>query len=229
MADALFKKFKEITGILPYDRPYFEGEGLLKLYNGGILTPIGDVLPILFSHRSNLEDQFIDVGLIIKLADILNKNHSIVRLSHIGFCYKVDSQEKEKERITELVKKSNFNLYQEPSSDEGLWLFVGDINNLENPVIELLLIEKTKDQQVDYWLPHIQIDLDTALSEQEIDNLVGSVFGDLITPFHITIDGVVYIVRNRLGVIDGVNLMLDLATDSRNVKVSRQEIWHKIV
>lgn len=229
MAEKLLKTLKEIIGILPHDeRSYLENQELLKFSNEEILTPIGNILPLLLSHTSKLEDQFVNMDLIAKLAGALNKKQSIIRLNHIGFCYKVDSLIQEKERLTRSIESHKLYLYQEPSNDEGLWLFVGDADKWEKPVVEFVPIEKTNDQRADYWLPHIQIDLDTTLNGQEIDVLVKSIFGDSITPFHITIDGVVYIIRNRLGVIDGVNIMLDLATNKRNVKVLRQEIWNKI-
>lgn len=95
-------------------------------------------------------------------------------------------------------------------------------------MIELLPVEKTSDQWKDYWLPHVQIDIDTTLTEKEIIPVVKFFFGDTVTPFSIAIDSVVYIVRNRLGTIDGINIFFDLATKNRNVKFQRQTLLKRL-
>lgn len=207
----------------------FSHTQLGKISENEINTPIGDAISLFSNKKSKLSNDLIDLELLEKLVGRLTKNNSIIRLSHIGFCYKVLSAIDEKIRISNLVKESDLDLYQEESNDDGLWLFVGDANKWEEPVIELIPIESTNDKYVDYWLPHIQIDIDTNLTGEEIDNIVKSIFGNKIIPFCIKIDGSTYIIRNRLGVIDGVNIFLDLATNSRNVKYLRQELWKKIV
>jgi len=204
-------------------------KNLLTISNREIRTPLGDILPLLSHHKSKLSNQFIELHLLKELIDELTSHNHIIRLNHIGFCYKVDSQQNEKDRIASLVQQSNYQLYQEPTNDDGMWLFVGDLTRWNNPVIELIPVEKTSDQWLDYWLPHIQIDLDTTMKGEDIELLVRSIFGDSITPFPIVINNSVCIVRNRLGTVDGVNISLDLATSARKVKELRQQIWKKIV
>ncbi|QQG44126.1 MAG: hypothetical protein HYW86_04685 [Candidatus Roizmanbacteria bacterium] len=221
---------KNIFNILARnDKLFLESNNLVEFSDSEIKTPIGDIFPFLLNQKSNLKDQIIDTNFLVKLVDALSKNNSIVRLNHIGFCYKVDSQEKEKERLIELIKQSKFHLYQEQSNDDGLWLFIGNTDDWENPLIELLPVEKTNDHWVDYWLPHIQIDIDTALTGKEIEDTVRSTFNNTIEPYQIKIDGVVYIVRNRIGVIGGVNINIDLATNSRNVQIARQNSLIKVI
>lgn len=230
MENKLLNNLKKIFAILSEnDKLIFNECGLFKFSDKEISTPAGNILPLLLSHKSKLKDQIIEINLLTKLVDLLSKNQSIIRLDHIGFCYKVASLKKEKERIIELISKSNFHLYQEQSSDDGLWLFVGNTDNWENPMIEFVPIEKTNDKWVDYFLPHIQIDIDTNLTSQEIKKLMKSVFNDKVQPFPIVINEIVYIVRNRLGTIGGVNINLDLATNSRNVKFVRQKVFNKII
>ncbi len=48
---------------------------------------------------------------------------------------------------------------------------------------------------VEYWLSHIQIDIDTLLAPKEIENLVLLIFGPKIKPFKIDIEGITYIIR----------------------------------
>jgi hypothetical protein len=229
MDTKILTKLKEVLKILSNNgNVSFKDNDLFTLSNSEILTPIGDIIPRLTIHRSKLKDQFIDTDLFIKLIDKLSKDKSIIRLDHIGFCYKVDSLAKEKDRLIELITGSKYHLYQEPSNDEALWLFMGNIKNWEEPVIELLPIEKTNDKWVDYWLPHIQLDIDTTLNGKEAESLVKSVCGNYIVPFAVTIENSICIVRNRLGTIDGVNITLDLATTARNVRSLREGIWKKI-
>lgn len=206
----------------------FQNTDLLDFSDTEIITPVGNILPLLSECKSKLPDHPVNFELLKQLINTLNNDRSIVRLNHIGFCYKVDSQEKEKERLINLLRQTKFHLYQEKSNDDGLWLFIGDTINWEEPMIELVPVEKTNDKWVDYWLPHIQIDIDTNLTAEEIEDRTTSVFTNAIEPYSITIDGTVYIVRNHLGIIDGINIKLDLATSARNVKFTRQHLLTRI-
>jgi len=228
-SNLLIKLHSVLNTLFANDNLSFKDKDLFKLSDSDIQTPIGCILPLFNTQKSKLKDQFIDYDLLRKLIDKLSENKSIIRLDHVGFCYKVDSLEKEKERLINLTKQSKYHLYQEPSNDDGLWLFFGNIKNLYNPVIELVPIQHTDDKWVDYWLPHIEIDIDTTLNGNEAEYLVKSVCGNSIVPFAITIGNDICIVRNRLGTIDGVNITLDLATTARKVKSLREEVWKRII
>ena len=158
----------------------------------------------------------------------MDSNNSIVRLNHVGFGYRVKSQQIERQRLIDLARKTDQYLYEEESNDFGLWLFLGNSEVWENPLLEFVPVE-ADDPQTDYFLPHIQIDIDTTLNASEIEKVVKEIFHNAITSYHIAvINGITYIVRNRLGVIDGVNIFIDLATNSRNVKFHRQNYLRKI-
>lgn len=155
-------------------------------------------------------------------------NASIVRLNHIGFGYRVKSQQIERRRLIGLIRKTDQYLYEEESNDFGLWLFMGNTENWGKPLIEFVPVEADH-PQIDFFLPHVQIDIDTTLNASEIKKVVKKVFNNGIKSYHVTvINEVTYIVRNPLGVIDGVNIFLDLATNSRNVKFHRQNYLRKI-
>ena len=221
--------FKKIFSVLSCnDTLVFKNTHLLDCSDTEISTPVGNILPLLLEHKSKVSDHPVHFELLKQLIDRLTSDQSIVRLNHVGFCYKVSSQEKEKERLKELIKQTEFHVYQEMSSDDGLWLFIGDTSKWEEALIELLPVEKTKDRWVDYWLPHMHIDIDTTFTAQEIENRVRSILNTSIKPYLITIDGIVYIVRIYLGSIDGVNIYLDLATRSRNVQFARQHLLTRI-
>lgn len=193
-----------------------------------ISTPIGDIFHTLTKKRTNLQNYLVDLSKLKELVDLLSEKKTILRLSHIGFCYKVKNLIKEKERLVSLSKEANFSLFQEPSSDDGLWLFLGNISNWQDPVIEFVPIAHTSDKDADYWLPHVQIDIDTSLDGEGLTFLIKKIFDKDVVPFPIIINDVTYIVRNRLGCIDGINIFLDLATNQRNVPYLREKIWKKI-
>lgn len=193
-----------------------------------IITPIGDVAPVLHRQKSKLKDAIVGLNLLKDLIVRLDDNKSIVRLNHIGFGYRVKSQQTERERLIHLAEKTDQYLYEEESNDFGLWLFLGNTNIWESPLIEFVPVE-ADDPKIDYYLPHIQIDIDTTLNANEIEKIVTDVFDNTIQPYRVAvIDGITYIVRNRLGVIDGVNIFIDFATNSRNVKFHRQNFLKKI-
>lgn len=229
MRDTLLHTLQEILSILRINsniKPV--SNDMLKISTSEIRTPIGNMLTLLSQHRSILTDQEVDISLLRKLVSRL-LNNSLIRLNHIGFCYKVESQEAEKQKLSELTVKSKFHLYQEESNDYGLWLFLGNTSDWHDPMIELLPVEKTSDKWVDYWLPHIQIDLDTRLTSNELENVIKLAYEDRIKPFPIVINGTTYILRSRLGITSGVNIFLDLTTNARKVQYHRQNILKLIV
>jgi hypothetical protein len=229
MGTKFFATLKQVLQALSVNNKLvIQNKELVSVSDHKILTPVGDISPFLFNHISQLKDQFVSLEQLQKFINELTNNNAVIRLNHIGFCYKVSSREQEKERLTKLVKESEMHLYLEPSNDEGTWFFIGNADNWEDSMIELIPIEKTEDKWADYWLPHVQIDIDTTLTEEEIRSYVRSSFGDTVVPFSIKIDGVVYIVRNRLGTTDGVNITIDLATNSRNVKYQRLNLLKRV-
>ncbi len=199
-----------------------------KVEKTRLMTAVGDASELLSNRKSKLNDQLIDLNLLKNLLVYLDKNGLIVRLNHVGFGYRVDSQQEEKQRLIRLVKKTDQHLYEEESNDFALWLFLGNVSQREKPLIEFVPVEKDH-PEIDYFLPHIQFDIDTKLNADEIEETVKRVCHNLIQPYRIVvIDGITYVVRNRLGVVDGVNIFLDLATRSRNVEYHRKNILKRI-
>lgn len=205
------------------------GINLLKITPSSISIPIPDFIKRFFNHKSSLKNKIVNLNSLQKFIGLLSANDQIVRLNHIGFCYKTDSTNKELELIQSVVKGTSLHLYEEPSNDKAKWLFLGDLENWSDPLIEILPVEKSDDKWVEYWLPHIQIDIDTLLSAAEIENEIKNIFGNQIMPYRIVIEGIAYIVRCRLGVTDGVNINLDLATNERNTQFHREKILRKLV
>lgn len=224
----LNKTLREIITILSSSKNLDFKNCLIELTDSQIITPIGDISEMLFKQKSKLKDELIDLELFKKFILILDSNNLIVRLNHLGFGYRVKSQKIEKQRLVNLVRKTDKNLYEEESNDFGLWLFLRDTQEWEKPLVEFVPVEADH-PEIDYFLPHIQIDIDMKLNSSEIENIIKKTFNNIIKPYHIVIiDGITYIVRNRLGVIDGVNIFLDLATKSRNVQLHRQNYLKKL-
>jgi len=201
---------------------------LFRIENGKLATPLADdTLSSLFSYRSKRADELVEQSLIEGLIAAIKAGKGFKGINHIGFCYKVGSKEAEIKRIIHGASKKGLSVYQEPSSDDAAWLFVGNISEINNPLLELLPHEgQTNDKWVDYYLPHIQFDIDTKLSPDEIEALVRKFINKPFTPYSIEIDGVTYIQRVNLGCIEGVNLMLDISTNNRDINYRRS--WDKL-
>lgn len=229
MNQLFFKRINQIISILSKNKNLnFNHSQLPKFQHPKVLTPIGNFGHVFEKDKSKLPDSLINLSQLEKLVQKMREQSAMLRLSHIGFCYKVEKLEEEKERLIQLSQKSTVDLFQEPSNDDGLWLFLGDISNWQNPVTEFVPIAQTLDKSRSYWLPHIQIDIDTTLDERNIIDLVRNSFADDVEPFPIRINDTTYIIRNRLGCVDGINIFLDLATNKRNVPLLRQKTWQKI-
>lgn len=157
----------------------------------------------------------------------IKTNGNLKGINHIGFCYKVASKQAEVKRLLDIAKAKNIPLYQEPSIDDGDWLFAGDITDITNPLLELIPHEgNTDDKWIDYWLPHIQFDIDTSLSTEEVEVIVKELINDPGVPYSIQIDGITYIQRVHLGSVEGVNIFLDIATNNRDPTYRRQ--WKRL-
>lgn len=191
--------------------------GLFKIENDTITTPISGDIFSLFSFRSSLPDESRGQSVIEGLINKVKDSKGYGGINHIGFCYKVASKEAEAKRLVELAKNKHCPIYREPSNDDSDWLFAGDISDIKNPTLEFIPHEgQTNDKWVNYWLPHIQFDVDTDLSPEEIKNLVREFISDRFVPYSIQINGVICIQRVWLGCAEGVNIYLDIATNNRD-------------
>jgi len=224
----LLRTLKAIIDILSLNKKLsFKKNDLFEISSSKITTPIGDPLT-LFKQKNRNKDELIDLGQLKDFVNYISTSDLIVRLNHIGFGYLADDKQLEKQRLIKSVQETNFYLYEEESNDFGLWLFMGDTGKWQNPLVEFVPVEKSY-ENYDEYLPHIQIDIDTKYSSVQIDDLIVKYFDNKVKSYHIAvIDGIAYIVRVKIGSIDGVNIFLDLATNSRNVKKHREEFLKKI-
>lgn len=224
----LFETLKDIFNILQESTKLNLNKFPIQVINSQVITLIGDISSLLLNQKSKLPNNIEDLEKLKTLLLSLYKNNFIIRLNHIGFGYNVKSQKEERQRLIELVKKTNQYLYEEESNDFGLWLFLGNTANWEKPLIEFVPVEQDH-PTIDYFLPHIQIDIDTKLNSKELTKLINNIFHNKIKLIYLAVfKDVPCIVRFRLGVIDGVNIFLDLATNSRKVEYHRKNLLKKI-
>ena len=201
--------------------------GLLRIENDRLTTPVTDDVLTLFVHTSKRGTEFIQQQVLEQLITAIKTSGAYKGVNHIGFCYKVSSKEGEIKRLAKLARSKGLHVYQEQSIDDADWLFVGDISEITNPVLEFLPLDgQVHDKWVDHWLPHIQFDIDTGLSPQEIKVLVKEFIHRPFTPYPISIDGITYIQRVNLGCLEGVNLMLDISTNNRDINYRRD--WDRL-
>jgi len=221
----LIKEIETIYKLLADTR--IEAHDLFGIKNSKLITLLTDDTLSLFTYRSNRADELIEPSVTEELINSIKAVAGFKGINHIGFCYKVISKEEEVKRITRHAHKKGFSVYQEPSIDDAAWVFVGDISKIDNPLLEFLPYEgQTTDKWVDYWLPHIQFDIDTNLSPDKIETLVKTLIHKPFSPYSIQIDGITYIQRVNLGCIEGVNIMLDISTNNRDINHRRS--WEKL-
>lgn len=126
----------------------------------------------------------------------------------------MESKNLEKGRLMGMAREHRVHFYEILSTDNALWLFIGDKFNLESPMIELLPVEKVNDYYSDYWLPHLHLALHTNLKVEEIKHLTHEAFRGNRTANPTVINrNTIYQLRVWLGSVSGINVDIDLLTD----------------
>ncbi|MCX6813707.1 MAG: hypothetical protein NT078_00535 [Candidatus Azambacteria bacterium] len=174
------------------------------------------VIKYLNQNKNKLTDAFVDFNDLKTFCRCLKKESKNITLNHLGLCYQVEAKSLERNRLMGVVKERNIHLYEMPSNDSTLWLFVGNKSSPESPLIELLPVEKINDYYLDYWLPHVHLALHTNLKAEEIKYLTHTAFkGNRTANPSVVKNNIIYQLRVWLGLISGININLDLATNER--------------
>jgi len=149
----------------------------------------------------------------------------IVRLNHLGISYSCASIADELNTFRKLLLGTNFKLYEEPANLPGQrWFFVGNLNNWEDPLFELVLTESEKGLHTE-WIPHFQIDLDTTLTIQELETMTTEYLHEDFIDWQLYIpDYGVVLAMGRLANVCNRAIYLGLGTDLRNTKMHREKI-----
>ena len=202
---------------------------LLEISPSGIEIPETNIAQHLFDNPSPLHDDFVANEQIKQLFQYLISNNLFQRLNHLGFCYQTKSAKDEKERILQEARSAHLHVYQENSNDGQTCLFIGDITNWDDPLVEIVLVENTEDKWKEYWLPHFQIDIDTFLNGDEIEAVITKMFGGKVKPFRIfETNQFICLVRARLGVISGINIDLDMGFEGRMTRYHRMNVLKQL-
>ena len=166
------------------------------------------------NRKSKLSDAFVEKQDINKFIKNLKDKSNVFLLNHIGFGYQVKSKPKERNRLSDLARSNKLQLYEIPSNDLGLWLFMGNKSGIPETMLEFLPVEHGNGFFTDYWLPHIHVDLDTMIPKEELKYTIHDSFqGRRSANISIADEKKVYQIRIWLGVINGVNICMDMTTD----------------
>jgi hypothetical protein len=185
-------------------------KSLLKVHNDHFEFVDREVFRLMSASKSRLADAFLDFRDIENLCKIIFRKSNSVDFNHLGFCYQVKSKNEEKTRLSGVAKNKGLYLYEIPSNDFASWLFVGDVSNPKDPIIEFLPVEKVNDYYLDYWLPHVHFALHTNLSADEIKYTVHKALkGNKSANPAAVVDNITYQSRIWLGTISGINFCLD--------------------
>lgn len=212
---------REYVNYSDYDRfelLTYDKRKLFEVNKKQVILPGNISLEQFFIYKSSLKNKLSDLEKVSSLISNLSSDKSFL-LNHIGICYKTDSKNEERNKLKKSIGKI-WNLYEMKSTDESLWLFVGDTKNWQNALIEFLPVEKTTDPNFEIWFPHIHIDIDTGQTAEKIEETISNIFQEEIKPYRLSI----YSIRIRLGIVSGVNIMIDFGTDKKRTEYARKNL-----
>lgn len=147
----------------------------------------------------------------------------LIRLNHLGVSYLCSDLETETQILKTGLSRSGIKLYQEPSPDHSQrWLFAGDRTNWQSPLFELVL-NQGDPEQTDFWAPHFQIDLDTALPIEELKQITDQALGQDFLKWQLDIpDYGTVLAMGVLGSIGKTKIALGLGTNLRGTEFHRK-------
>jgi len=207
---------------------------LLAISRKNIQSPFSEIIKKVFEKPSSLidEDEFLDNRLLSNLLKKIIKKSTFIRLNHVCFCYRTKSVNFERKNLIFIASKSHFYPYQEVDSSEGsgsLWLLVGNNAEWRDPMLEFLPVENDgNDREIDYWLPHIHIHIDTSIYYEEIIRISNSTLKGLRSINITRVNGFTTKVRIWLGVVSGINIHLDMGTPISNTRYIRKALLKRL-
>ncbi len=145
---------------------------------------------------------------------------STVYLNHLGMSYYCRDIPTEVSQLQKTLGDNN--LYEEPSGNPTTkWLFIGDKDQPSKPMFEFVLNQRAK-PVLSSWTPHVQIDIDTTVSLEQLQKIIKKHLGDNWIKWSMSVENWgVPLVVGRLCSIDGLKVYLAIGTNKRG----RQ--WHR--
>jgi len=127
----------------------------------------------------------------------------------VGISYYCKDIQAEIEKYKQELKDTDLKLYQEQSGNKDeKWFFIGDTNNWETPLCEIVLNSATTNWYKD-WLPAFQVDIDTSLTMNELEDLTDQHFGKGFWKWKLDIpDYGVVLLWQIFGEINGTKILL---------------------
>jgi|GEM_PF-825931 len=200
-----------------------KGETLAEVNEESIFVVGSDVAKKIFQTNGSSVSNSVSIGRIENFFEALKG--SLVRLNHLGISYSCVNIEKEIVEIKKSLLGTNFKLYEEPTdSADQRWFFVGNLENWENPLFEIVLTE-SEAKICTQWIPHFQIDLDTNLSIKELESLTDKYLKTNFFDWKLDIPNYgVVMAMGELLIINGTKVFLGLGTNIRRTKKHREKI-----
>lgn len=144
-------------------------------------------------------------------------------LNHVGVGYSCSSFSGEILSLKNAISGTSLKLYEEESGSENdKWLWVGNSASPEEPIFEVVLSLRPK-PIVSSTTPHLQIDIDTSLSFEDVKNLAlehlgpNSIIWELYVPGYGT-----PLIMAKLASINSMKVLLGIGTDKRGTRE-----WHR--
>lgn len=198
-------------------------EQLVEINDDSILLVGSDITAkILPVCRKSISDSISNENIESFFGELKN---SLLRLNHFGISYSCISIEDERKEIKKILHGTHFKLYEEPAeSASQKWYFVGNLDNWENPLFEIVLSE-SKTPLCTEWVPHFQIDLDSGLKFEELKILTEKYLKKDFIDWVLDIPNYgVVLAMGKLSNIDETKIYLSVSTDKRDTKFHREEI-----
>ena len=208
---------------------------LIKCSKTTIETPFSLILEDIYNQPSSLidEDEFLTSEQIMELFLSLQEKGRLLRLNHIGFTYKPVSVKASIKHICDVSSQNGFQTLEldaDHPKEEPIWAFVGDTTNWQDPMLEFIPLQgEITEKEVDYFLPHLHINIDSNLSFENIADSVRSVFKGTRSVHANYYNSYITQARIWVGVVSGINLHLDIATYSQNTRYTRKALLRPLV
>lgn len=150
-------------------------------------------------------------------------SENLVRLNHVGISYFCDDLQEEIQNLGELSKSADIPLYEERSSEpDEKWLFIGNTNNWEDPMVEFVL-NNTANSTIISWKPAFQIDVDTTLTLEQVKALTDQYLGKGFVQWQLDIpDYGTVLAMGLLGSVGNAKIALGIGTNLRGTEDYRK-------
>ncbi len=201
------------------------GEQLVQINNNSIL---------LFD-KYNLQDKINTTQQMMGTVNLENIEHffesiseSIIRLNHVGISYACKNFDKEIKQYLKILKPGKTMFKEESENSDNKWFFIGDKTNWQDPLFEIVL-NNPENHFLKSWIPHFQIDIDTLLEAEQIENALKQTTGRGFD-WKMDIQNIgVPLGMQILGSINGTKICLGLGTRKREFEYHRKNMLKPVI